>query len=442
MIDYESSIRIALKEARILGAETIKIIDAAGRFTAENIYAKVFLPEFNNSAMDGYAVNSRFIQSASAGRPAILRLKGESRAGDVPGKTSVSGLSAVKIFTGAPIPRGADVVVKVEETAPVSMSPPVSITPPVSTPLLAGAPRSEFIKIYKPLKKWENVRFRGENIKPGQMILRKGCRIRPQEIGLLLQAGALTVRVIKQPVAAILATGDELVRPGQRKRPGKIANVNSYTISGEIASAGAVPLDLGIARDDAADIRSKIKLGLAKADVLIVSAGISMGERDYVKKVFSELGVKQLFWKVAQRPGEPLFFGIHSPAGRRYLPRGAARTLVFGIPGNTVSTMVCSKEYIKPALLKMQGAQGARGAADFMPVEINAYLEEPVNVPGERRYFLRGSARLEDGKYFVKTTGEQGSGILKSMVDANCLIIIPENIRALGPGQIVKIQLI
>jgi molybdopterin molybdotransferase len=405
MIDFETALKTIISSVPQMRAETIAVKESLGRYCAETVRSKTNLPDFDNSAMDGFAVNSARLLGARESSPVLLRITGEIRAGDSPNKTVVRRLTALKIFTGAPVPRGADSVVKIEEVKVIK----------------SGA--AQFVKISRPIKKHENVRFSGENVKEGQKIVRRGSKIRPQEIGLLLQAGVTRVAVAKRPRVAVLTTGDELVQPGKKPGPGKIVNVNSFTIAGEAALAGGIPIDMGIARDNLLDMRKKVGRALEAADVLVVSAGISVGEYDYVKKVFAEYKVREKFWKVRQRPGEPLYFGK------------SGRVSVFGLPGNTVSSMVCFREYIRPALLKMQGA------AEFLPIEIGAYLEEPVSVKPGRRYFLRGVARLEGGKFFVKTTGEQGSGILKSMVDSNCLIIIPENVRALGPGQTVSIQL-
>jgi molybdopterin molybdotransferase len=304
-------------------------------------------------------------------------------------------------MTGAPIPKGADAVIPVEETKKEDAS----------------------VLIFKSAVLGENIRKSGEDVKKGDRVISKGDTIRPAEVGMLASVGRSFVSVYQRPLVAILCTGDELVDVDGELDAVKIISSNSYTLVAQVKDCGAIPVQLGIAKDRKEEIEEKLRQGI-RADVLISSAGVSVGDYDFVKEVMKNLGMEMVFWKVAMRPGAPVAFGtiVGKP--------------VFGLPGNPVSSMISFEQFVRPSLLKMMGRRQL-----FRPV-IEAVIKEEIKKMAGRRYFIRGSVSLEKGEYFVTSTGEQGSGILRSMVRANGLIVILEDQKIVRAGEKVKVQLL
>lgn len=393
--------KVVLDAAPVLGLEKISILDAMGRVLGEDIVAERANPPWDNSAMDGFAVRWEDIkQEHTVQKPITLLVIEDVPAGTMPSKAVGPG-QAIRIMTGAPIPHGADTVLKVEDTE--------------QTP--------DSIRVFKAEPKGSNIRPQGEDVKKGDCIIAKGTRIRPGEVGMLAILAKSFVFVHQQPRVAILSTGDELADLDERFSEEKIINSNSYGIAAAVQEAGGVPLLLGIARDTPAALKEKISQGL-NADILVLSGGVSMGDYDFTKAVFHELGAEMNFWKLAIRPGQPLAFG--KIQGR----------LAFGLPGNPVSSMVTFEQLVRPALLKMSGCRSYE-----RPV-VHALFQERFSKRGDRRHFLRGILTQEEGVFKVRTTGDQGSGILTSMVKANCLIDVPVEIERLNPGDEVTVQLL
>jgi len=391
----------ALEAAHVLGLEKVGLLDAVGRVLGEDIIAARDNPPWDNSAMDGFAVRWEDLkQDHAIAKPVVLKVIEEVPAGKVATKTVGVG-EAIRIMTGAPIPRGASAVVKVEETEP---SP-------------------ESVRIFKPVEKHANIRPQGEDVKRGDCIIPKGTQIRPAEAGMLAILAKSFVFVYQRPRVAILSTGDELADLDERFDEDKIINSNSYGIAAAVQEAGGVPVLLGIAKDDPAALKEKIAQGLT-ADILVLSGGVSMGDYDFTKAVFKELGAEMNFWKLAIRPGQPLAFG--KIQGK----------LAFGLPGNPVSSMVTFEQLVRPTILKMSGHRSYG-----RPV-LEAVFQETFSKRNDRRHFLRGILTREDGVLKVRTTGDQGSGILTSMVKANCLIDVPEDVERLTPGQTVAVQVL
>ena len=397
---YEAQ-KIVLDAAPVLGLEKISILDALGRVLGEDIVAERDNPPCDNSAMDGFAVRWEDIKQEQAiHKPVMLSVIEDVPAGAMPSKAVASG-QAIRIMTGAPLPRGADTVLKVEDTE--------------QTP--------DSVRVFKAEPKGANIRPQGEDVKKGDCIISKGTRLRPGEVGMLAILAKSFVFVYQRPRVAILSTGDELADLDERFSEEKIINSNSYGIAAAVQEAGGIPLLLGIARDTPIALKEKISQGL-NADMLVLSGGVSMGDYDFTKAVFRELGAEMNFWKLAIRPGQPLAFG--KIQGK----------LAFGLPGNPVSSMVTFEQLVRPALLKMSGCRSYG-----RPV-VQALFQERFSKRGDRRHFLRGILTREDGVFKVRTTGDQGSGILTSMVKANCLIDVPVEVERLNPGDEVTVQLL
>jgi molybdopterin molybdotransferase len=397
---YEAQ-KVVLNAAPVLGLEKISILEALGRVLGEEIVAERDNPPWDNSAMDGFAVRWEDIKQEQAiQKPVTLSVIEDVPAGTMPSKAVGCG-QAIRIMTGAPIPRGADTVLKVEDTEHTSDS----------------------VRVFKPEPKGANIRPQGEDVKKGECIIAKGTRIRPSEAGMLAILAKPFVFVHQRPRVAILSTGDELADLDERFSEEKIINSNSYGIAAAVQEAGGIPFLLGIARDTPMALKEKISQGL-NADVLVLSGGVSMGDYDFTKAVFRELGAEMNFWKLAIRPGQPLAFG--KIQGK----------LAFGLPGNPVSSMVTFEQLVRPALLKMSGCR------NYGRPVVQAVFQERFSKRTDRRHFLRGILTKEEGVFKVRTTGDQGSGILTSMVKANCLIDVPVEVEKLNPGDEVSVQLL
>jgi len=400
MISVDEALDKIFSHIRPLGFEKVSLLDSLGRVIAEDIYAKRNIPPLDNSAMDGYAVRWEDIRNASKDHPIRLKVIEDLPAGFISTRTLEKG-KAIRIMTGAPVPKGADTIIPVEESKK----------------------EDGFALIFKAAVLGENIRKSGEDVKQGDRVIFKGDTIRPAEVGMLASVGRSFASVSQRPLVAILCTGDELVDVDGDLDEVKIISSNSYTLGAQVKDCGAIPLQLGIAKDRKEDIEEKLRQGI-RADVLISSAGVSVGDYDFVKDVLKDLGMEMVFWKVAMRPGQPLAFG--TIGGKP----------VFGLPGNPVSSMISFEQFVRPSLLKMMGHRRL-----FRPV-IEAILKEEIRKMTGRRYFNRGSVSFEENQYFVTTTGEQGSGILRSMVRANGLIVIPEDQEMVRAGDKVKVQLL
>ena len=393
--------KVVLDATAVLGLEKISILDAFGRMLGEDIVAERDNPPWANSAMDGFAVRWADIkQEYAIQKPVTLAVIEDVPAGKMPSKTVGVG-QAIRIMTGSPIPQGADTVLKVEDTE--------------HTP--------DAVRVFKPEPRGSNIRPQGEDVKKGECIIARGTQIRPGEAGMLAILAKSFVFVYQRPRVAILSTGDELADLDERFSEEKIINSNSYGIAAAVQEAGGIPFLLGIARDTPVALKEKISHGL-NADMLVLSGGVSMGDYDFTKAVFRDIGAEMNFWKLAIRPGQPLAFG--KIQGK----------LAFGLPGNSVSSMVTFEQLVRPAMLKMSGHQSYG-----RPV-VDAVFQEKFSKRTDRRHFLRGILTREDGVFKVRTTGGQGSGILTSMVKANCLIDVPVEVERLDPGDQVTVQLL
>ncbi len=409
MISVEDALSQILSQVSVLERADTPILEAQGLVLAQDIAAGIDVPPADNSAMDGFAVLAEDLTGVSRESPKLLRVIGEVAAGHTT-DVAVQPGTAIRIMTGAPLPRGADAVVPFECTDE-SQRKKRRRTPPKEVSILQGVGRGS------------NIRAAGEDVKKGTTVLTAGTVLRSAEIGVLASLGLSTVPVHRRPVVAILATGDEVVDVSQPLPPGKIYNSNTYTIAAQVTRYGGTPRMLGVAPDDAAKLTSAIKSGL-EADLLITSGGVSMGDYDMVKDVLAKEG-EIGFWTVRMKPGKPLAFGVFR-SGTRTVPH-------LGLPGNPVSSMVTFEMFARPSILKMMGKKNLAIPA------VEARLMETVKNSDGRRIFLRVRVNKEHGQYVARLTGNQGSGILTSMSLANGLAIVPESVKEVHEGDTVEV---
>ena len=415
MISVEEALEKILSYVEVLEPERRPILDCLGQVLAEDVYSTIDIPPLDNSAMDGYAVRAEDTYGAGESSPVYLAVVGEVAAGSLPTR-EVEPTTAIRIMTGAPLPDGADAVVQFEDTDEMTRK-------------SSGGDLSQ-IGILRQAKKRLNVRNRGEDIAKGSLVLEKGRVLRPQEIGVLASLGRSTALVIRRPIVAILATGDELIAVDQPLAPGKIHDSNTYTIAAEVSRYGGIPRILGIGRDSIQSLTEKIDEGL-DADMLITSGGVSKGDYDIVKDVLAEHG-EVGFWTVRMKPGKPLAFGIMKNvegSRKRQVPH-------LGLPGNPVSSMITFEQFARPAISKMMGKK------TLTKPTIRAIIEANIANSDGRRVFARVIVTRRDGQYYASVTGPQGSGILTSIAKANGLAVIPETSKGVKAGEVVEVQML
>jgi molybdopterin molybdotransferase len=397
MISVEEALEKILSYAKFLETEEKPVLAALGQVLAEDVVAPADVPPRDNAAMDGYALRADDIRGANPTNPRILRVIATVAAGSVARK-KVTPDTAIRIMTGAPLPEGADTVVRFEDTDETARK-GISGEIGVMTGLAAGS----------------NVRRAGEDIPKNSTVLTKGTVLRPQEIGALASVGRGKVRVIRRPVVAILATGNELTEIGRKLGPGKIYNSNSYALAAQVARYGGIPKVLGIARDRERSLNARLAKGL-DSDLLITSGGVSVGDYDLVKEILAQQG-EITFWQVRMKPGKPLAFGR------------IGKVPLLGLPGNPVSSMVSFEIFVRPAIFKMMGKPPTAKPT------VRALTDSPLENSDGRRVYIRAKVEKTDGGYLAHVAGAQGSGILTSMVRANGLVVIPEDRKSLAAGE-------
>jgi len=379
MLTVEEALEQILSRVKALPTERVPLMAALGRALAEPIVSGREIPPWANSSMDGYAVRA----SDTATAPVKLAVVGTVTAGAMPSR-SVGVGEAIRIFTGAPLPAGADAVIPQEDTEANDGH----VT--LKTSVASGA----------------YVRPRGEDLRVGDTVLAPGTALGPAEIGLLATLGHTQVLVHRRPRVAILSTGNELAELGREPGPGQIPNTNSYSLVAQVLEAGAEPMNLGIAADRLESIEERLRWGGA-ADVLLSSAGVSVGDLDLVKTALTQAGAELHLWRVSMRPGKPITFGSL---------RGRA---VFGLPGNPVSAMVTFELFVRPALRRLAGF------AAIHRLRLQATALAPIDNPGARRGYLRVTLeRAGTQGWGARLTGDQGSAILTSMVRADGLAVV------------------
>ena len=397
MLSVEEARQRMLDTIPILPSEKREILECADYVLAEELNATENIPPFDNSAMDGFAVRATDVKNASEKNPAVLSVVETIAAGYAPTKQVAAG-QAARIMTGAMMPQGADAVVMQEVTQQ----------------------DADEVKIFESIDKTGNVRFTGESVAEGQQVMGKGKHLRPPEVSMLASLNCAEATVHRKPTVAIVSTGDELTPLGERLEPGKIRDSNRYGLYAQVEEAGGIPIDMGIAPDDEAETERIFRAALAKADALITSGGVSVGEHDVVKTVLAKLGEIN-FWRVAMKPGKPQAYGI------------ADGKPIFGLPGNPVSSLVVFELFVRPALLKMAGH------TDLLRPTFKATLAETITNRDGRVNYMRAILKVSDGEITAQTTGPQGSGILHSLVLANGLITIPTG-TTLNTGETVDAQ--
>jgi molybdopterin molybdotransferase len=388
--------RILDRITSIAPPELVPVVDALDRILAEDVQAPFDVPPSDNSAVDGYAVGSGDIPVEGTRELAVVA--------DLPAGSVFDGAlgagQAIRIMTGAPMPAGADTVY------------PQEIVDRIGAHVRVG-----------PLEKAANVRRRGEDIASGAVVVAAGDPLRPQEIGLLTSLGFVQALVHARPRVALLSTGDEVAEPGTVRKPGQIYDSNRFTLRGSIARCGGQVIDLGIVPDRREELRARLLDAASMADVVVSSGGVSVGIYDLVKDVLEEIGGIE-FWQVAMQPGRPLAMGSIGHAH------------FFGLPGNPVASMLAFMLFVRPAIYKLAGR------TRLFPETFHARAEEPMRKRTGRREFKRGILRYasDEKTWHVRTTGPQGSGILRSMVLGNCLVILDEDRGDVSPGELVEVE--
>jgi molybdopterin molybdotransferase len=393
-----------LAQTPVLGPETVALGDVLGRVLAEPIHSTRVLPPADNSAMDGYAVRAAECAAAGDRAPVWLPVAFEVPAGAIEIPALAPG-SAARILTGGALPPGADSVVRQEDTDRDGERVAIRVAPELG----------------------ENVRRAGEDVERGELVIEAGTVVGAAQVGMLASLGRTVVAVHQRPRVAVLSGGDELVEPDGDVAGGRIVSSNSWSIAAQCRELGAAPTYLGIARDTPEDIERRLRAGLA-ADVIVSSAGVSVGDRDFVRGVLEKLGCRLDFWGVRIRPGYPLAFGRVGDDDRG--------PLVFGLPGNPVSAMMTFEQFVRPALLRMQGARRLH-----RPI-VRARLAETLRKKPGRMHLVRVALAREGDAVVARTTGNQSSGVLKSMVRAHGVLIFPTEASELASGALATVQVL
>ena len=403
---------------------------ALGRVLAAALVAGVSLPPWDNAAMDGYAVRAADVAGASDARPVRLTVVGESRAGSAP-DARVLGETAVRIATGAPMPAGADAVVPVEITTPLN-----DAGNPGPRGREAVGPLPAACLVHEPVAIGNAVRERGSDVEAGSTVMGSGVTVTPAVVALAAGAGLAEVRVRRRPIVAVLATGDEVRAAGTDLGPAGIPDANGPGIRALVREAGGVPLELGIAADSLEDVEERLRRGIAEADVVVVSGGVSVGPYDVVRHAFDAVGHINL-WRVAVQPGKPFAFGRADVEGRSH------PVLLFGLPGNPVSSFVTFELFVRPVLRRLAGHPRIHRPID------RAVLEERVTKSVGRRGYQRvvvardaDGTPLRDGRgrLRVRLAGGQGSHVLSALAAADALAVIPEPLERADAGTEVELR--
>lgn len=388
MITFEEALEAVLRHTRVLSAENIALEDSIRRILGEDIYSGIEMPPFDKAAMDGYAVNASNIKT----NPSVLWCIGTIQAGEA-FKGEIKPGECVKIMTGAPLPKNTDSVIMVEDTKQ----------------------DGERIELLKPVKQGDNVCLKGEDLQKKQRVLGKGTQILSSSIAIIATVGRKLVKVFGKPTVAVLNTGGEIVPLGGRLSKNKIYNSNGPMLCTLLKSDGIKPCYLGIAKDNMKDLSAAVKKGL-KADILLISGGVSAGDYDLIPDVLEKLGVKKIFHKVNIKPGKPLFFGAQK------------NKIIFGIPGNPVSNFLTYLLFTRPALYKMMGFK------DYKPIFKEGIIEEEFHSKSGRKHFVLAKIAKENEHYKIIPVSSHGSADTLALAQSDAFMIVGEDISFIEKG--------
>jgi molybdopterin molybdotransferase len=413
LLSLEEALGRMLAGLQVLPEERVPLADSVGRVLAAPIVSRLALPPWDNSAMDGFAVRASDVADATADQPVTLRVIGEIAAGHEPTQDVTPG-TTLRILTGAVVPRGADAVVPVELTN--------------AERGMAELPAE--VAVHRGVSTGESIRRVGSDVRAGDEVLSAGTSIDAASLALLAATGWNSVAVTVRPRVAILSTGDELVPVGSRLGPGQIYDSNSPAVAAHVYAAGGEPIALGTARDSLAEVVAALTPALATVDAIVVTGGVSVGARDVVKEAFAEIGQVDL-WRVAVQPGKPLAFG------RAPRTRGEGEVLLFGLPGNPVSSFVTFELFVRPVIRALLGRRD--------PLERRrryARLAQPVQKSPGRRAFLRVKLEPDPDRpagSLARLAGGQGSHVLSALAHADGLAVVPEDRDELPAGAEVEV---
>ena len=401
MIPMKEAVRIVMDSTQLLETTTVPLLDSLGYVLSAPVTSDINMPPFHKAAMDGFAVVGTDVVDASRANPVILEVVDEIQAGSIPAK-SVSPGTAARIMTGAPMPEGSDTVVMVEETVS----------------------ENGMVKILEPAIPGQNYVPLGEDVRKGDVVLDSPFRVRPPEIGIMAAVGATEVSVYRRPIVGVVATGDEIVEPDQTPASGQIRNSNGYSMTSQVVRAEGIPKYLGIAGDTVEDLRRVMTEGIETCDVLLLSGGVSAGVYDLVQGVMKDLGISVLFDQIRMKPGKPLTFGVRGPK------------LIFGLPGNPVSSVVGLELLVRPALRKMQAM------TDCHRPRVSGRLQASFTQTPGREQFVPAFSEFVDGAWSTRWVGHHGSADLFSLSEANSLFIVDPDVVTVDAGETVDLILL
>lgn len=399
MISVDDALKLLLKNTGRAAVTEVSVEVAGGLVLAHDFKSPFPMPSFTNSAMDGFAVNSKDVSNASMENPVQLKMAGASYAGQ-PLKYSIKKGECCKIMTGAALPAGADAVVMVEHTS--------------------GFSDNGICNVFVSVKDGDFVRYKGEEIEAGEVILKQGTVIDASVSGVLASYGMKNIFVKKPPKMSLICLGDEFNHSDSNLENGKIFDSNSLTIKNLISQCGGELKHFSIASDIEEEIIATLNDAIGKSDIIVTTGGISMGEKDILRDILIKMGVKELFWKVAQKPGKPMFAGV------------LANKMIIALPGNPVSAFICFLEYIYPVLCKFLNKS--------FPIDFNAEILSDFQSNKSKHRFIFGQAWSEDCQLFCNPSTKTGSHMLTSSLNANCIISIPPSNKSITAGQIVNIK--
>ena len=403
MISCDEAIKEVLGNTEELSMENTPILDSLNYILAEDIISNDNIPVNDNSAMDGFALILKDLAGADKTCPiALKKYDNDIPAGEL-SKLFIKKGFCIKIMTGAPVPKGCDCIVKKEDVQIIK----------------------DKVLFFKEYRHFENIRLTGEDIKKGETIFNKGHRIDPAAIGVFSSLGIKNVLIYKRPLVGVISTGNELIDINGRLIFGKVRDSNSYSLAAQVKDAGARYIRYGIVRDNKNDLKEAVKKAVSECDLILISGGVSVGDYDYIREILNESGAQEIFWGVKQKPGKPLAF------------YKSGKKPIFGLPGNPVSVMVCFEIYVRPLIRKMMGEK------DISRKIISAKAFHSFkHEPGRKEFIRVKIKRDKDNNYFANITGEQGSGILTSMAQADGIAEIEENKKNIKEGENLKVHVI